>query len=423
MGGVILLQPQRRVSHENLHYTHLLLIAVIVSLLSPARIVRAAAPLFVKQNGTGDCSRWDNACSLQTALTSPTSSVEVWVATGVYKPTAVGTDRSATFQLKNGKILYGGFSGSETVLDQRDPEANLTILSGDIDNNDSQKPIITDLTSVTGNTSNSYQVVTSASGATLDGFTITAGYASSAGTANYGGGMYNGASDPVLVDVTFSGNWAGYGGGMFNDFGSKPSLTGVTFNHNSAAIQGGGLFSEGASIPALVNVTFSGNSANQGGGMFNHNGSNATLTNVTFSGNMATDTGGGMLNQWYSYPTLNDITFSGNSATNDGGGMYNKVSSSPMMTNVTFSGNSATRGGAIYTSGSSPMMLNVTISGNAASDRGGGLFINDYSYPTFRNTIFWGNTAGNDVGAQIYNLSGDSTPSDSVVQDGTADHS
>ncbi len=91
-----------------------------------------------------------------------------------------GTDRSATFQLKNGVAVYGGFAGTETARNQRNPAANVTILSGDIDNNDSQTPIITDLTTVTGNTTNSYHVVTGATGATLDGFTITAGNANGA---------------------------------------------------------------------------------------------------------------------------------------------------------------------------------------------------------------------------------------------------
>ncbi len=73
--------------------------------------------------------------------------------------------------------IYGGFAGTETARNQRDPATNLTVLSGDIDNNDSQTPIITDLTTVTGNTTNSYHVVIGATGATLDGFTITAGNA------------------------------------------------------------------------------------------------------------------------------------------------------------------------------------------------------------------------------------------------------
>ena len=68
-----------------------------------------------------------------------------------------------------------------TARGQRNPATNVTILSGDIDNNDSQTPIITDLATVTGNTTNSYHVVKGAhTNATLDGFTITAGNANDA---------------------------------------------------------------------------------------------------------------------------------------------------------------------------------------------------------------------------------------------------
>ena len=348
-------------------------------------------------SGTGDCLGWANACTLQTGLTSATSGYDIWVAAGTYKPTTVSTDRSATFQLKNGVAIYGGFAGTETARTQRDPAANLTILSGDIDNNDSQAPIITDLTTVTGNTTNSYNVVTGTNNAILDGFTITAGYANGDTCPNkdcYGGGIYNYSSSPELINIIFSGNWATYGGGMFNE-NSHPTLTNVIFNNNSVQYGGGGMFGQGASSPTLSNVTFSGNAANRGGGMFNHNGSNPTLTNVTFSGNAATY----------------------------GGGLYNQVGSDPTLTNVTFSSNSANQGGALYNSGSSPTMENVTIAGNSAVDHGGGMYIADLSYPQFRNTIFWGNTAAGGIGAQIYNFSGDTTSSDSVVQGGCADTS
>ena len=69
---------------------------------------------------------------------------------------------------------------------------------------------------------NSYHVVTGATGATLDGFTITAGNANGTSPNDSGGGMYNRCrSSPTLTNVTFSGNSAaGNGGGMYNDASS-----------------------------------------------------------------------------------------------------------------------------------------------------------------------------------------------------------
>jgi hypothetical protein len=354
--------------------------------------------LFAVPSGqtSGLCGSWANACELRYALTSAISGQEIWAAAGTYKPTS-GSDRSATFQLIDGVALYAGFVGTETVRDQRNPTANITILSGDIDGNDSQTPIITDLTTVTGITTNSYNVVTGANNAILDGFTITAGNANGGTCPNidcYGGGMNNYSSSPELTNIIFSGNWATYGGGMFND-NSHPSLTKVTFSNNSVQYGGGGMFGQGGSNPTLTTVTFIGNSANKGGGMFNHNGSNTTLTDVTFSENSA----------------------------DEGGGMFNQVSSNPVLINVTFSSNLAYKGGAMYNSGSSPTMTNVTFSANSAVDHGGGMYIADYSYPQFRNTIFWGNTAAGGIGAQIYNFSGNTTSSDSIVQGGCADTS
>ncbi len=323
----------------------------------------AAGILYATPGGTGNCSSWVNACALQTALTGATSGNEIWTAAGTHKPTTMGTYRDATFQLKDGVALYGGFAGTETTRDQRDPATNVTILSGDIDNNDSQTPIITELATVTGNTTNSYHVVTGTSGATLDGFTITAGNAN-------GGDSYTNGS----------------GGGMYNSTFANPTLTNITFSGNKATVWGGGMFNWDNS-PTLTNITFSGNRATHGGGMFNLDSWGIpTLTNVTFSGNMASYNGGGMFNS-SSSPTLTNVTFSGNFA-DAGGGMLNSNSSSPTLTNVTFSQN----------------MARVV----------GGMFNDSSSSPLVRNTIFWGNT-----GAQIYNTTTSSpVVSDSVVQGG-----
>jgi hypothetical protein len=310
---------------------------------------------------SGMCQSWADACELSYALSSAVSGHEIWAAAGTYKPTP-GTDRAATFQLKEGVDVYGGFAGTETARSQRDPAINLTVLSGDIDNNDTQTPIITNIKTVNGNVSNSYHVVKGINNATLDGFTITAGYADGTGLDMHGGGMYNLSSSPTLENVTFSGNLAyRYGGGMYNE-DSSPTVTNVIFSANSGYYSGG-MANNDVSNPVLMNVTFTTNSAIYGGGMFN-DGSSPTLTNVTFSTNFANSSGGGMYNQLGSNSTLTNVTFSANSVNLYGGGMYNL-----------------------------------------------------YSDPTISNTIFWDNTAGNS-GAQIYISVSTTSLSDSVVQAG-----
>jgi len=210
-------------------------LALILAPVSPAHAagVRYAAPSAM---GSGNCSSWANACTLQTALAGAASGDEIWVKMGVHYP---GSNRTDTFTLKNGVALYGGFAGTETSRDQRDWQANLTILSGDIDQNDTNTDgnyIAETWDDIQGN--NAYHVVTgngSNNTAVLDGFIITAGQANGSFPHYYGGGMYNSSSNPTLTNVTFSGNSATFGGGMYNNNNSNPTLTNVTFSGNSAS--------------------------------------------------------------------------------------------------------------------------------------------------------------------------------------------
>lgn len=318
--------------------------------------------------GCGDT--WANACSLQYALTTAAvSGDEIWAAAGTYKPALPGGARTATFQLKAGVAVYGGFNGSEVLRDERNWTANLTTLSGDLNGNDSGWTNIGE---------NSYHVVTGASGATLDGFTITGGNASTA-PDDRGGGMLNTSVSPTLANLVFT--------------------------RNSASNTGGGMCNYTNSSPTITNVTFSGNRAHQGGGMFNHSNSNPTLTHVTFSGNTFTGSGGGIHNN-SSNPILLNVTFSNNihSASNtDGGGMYN-YQSNPSLTNVTFSNNSASRyGGGMSNSDNCYMlMVNATFTGNQAF-QGGGIFKNGWGALTIYNSILWGNSAGVPSSSQIGN--------------------
>ncbi len=121
--------------------------------------------IFVNQTAQGrnDGNSWVNAFNdLQSALKIVKPGQQVWVAKGIYTPTS-GTDRTISFQLVQNTEIYGGFSGSETQLRQRDWKANFTILSGDI----GQKSMPTD---------NTQNVVKGADDAVIDGFIIEQGF-------------------------------------------------------------------------------------------------------------------------------------------------------------------------------------------------------------------------------------------------------
>ena len=70
---------------------------------------------------------------MQSALSVAEANNEIWVAQGTYTPSSTPGDSVATFEIAwNNLYLYGGFQGTETSLDQRDPERYVTILSGQI---------------------------------------------------------------------------------------------------------------------------------------------------------------------------------------------------------------------------------------------------------------------------------------------------
>lgn len=133
--------------------------------------------------GTGDGSSWANATTLAQAL-GISGDKEIWVASGTYVPVLpshLPDKRKATFSLGPGDRVYGGFVGTESERDQRDPQANETLLSGAI-----QTSAVTD---------NAYTVVTlqAAADATtiLDGFTVSDGYNLGGSATGQGGGIRN----------------------------------------------------------------------------------------------------------------------------------------------------------------------------------------------------------------------------------------
>jgi predicted outer membrane repeat protein len=350
--------------------------------------VRTATHLYVNKAATGanNGTSWTNAFnSLQSALSAAGSGDEIWVAAGRYTP---GSLRTSSFILKSGVAVYGGFAGNETILSQRNWATHAATLSGDLNGDDS---------GFTNNGENSYRVVVGATGAILDGFTISGGNANGQDENSVGSGIYNSASSPTLSNLTFRHNWAGLGGGMFNDHDSNPTLTNAIFSGNKSD-RGAGIYNDNGSDPTLTNVAFSANASTiDAGGMYNSYSSPA-LTDVTFSSNTAQY--GGAIYNYHSTPMLTDTTFISNTASIKGGGLFNNASNST-LTNVTFSANSAKAAGGMYNENSSPTLSRVTFSANSAQNYGGGM-LNTNSSPILSRVTFSANSAQN-YGGGLFN--------------------
>lgn len=225
------------------------------------------------QGGQQDGSSWANATpDLQLGLDLTFSGDQIWVARGVYYPTA-GADRSVSFYLKQGVKLYGGFAGGEQTLAARNYLANETILSGNIGN-----PALAN-----DNTLHVVRGIGLDSTTVLDGFTITQGYAYNSLVTEWdvtGGGLLLQASPqmdntcPIIQNCRFEKNSAGSGGAIAArwDFYTlvNPIIRHCQFIENRAFVFAGALY-KGSPTPegrpfVLSDCTFKRNRAYGGDG-------------------------------------------------------------------------------------------------------------------------------------------------------------
>ncbi len=319
--------------------------------------------------GPWDGKSWATAYkTVREGLKAVQPGAEIWVAKGTYMPTE-GTDRTASFRLKPGVALYGGFDGTETRRDQRNWGKNRTILSGDI--------------GLEGDSSdNLYHVVTGAYYAALDGFTITGGNAD--GEAHYS-----------------------KGGGMVNYFNASPTVANCTFTANAAG-EGGGMYNYHFSSPRVTNCTFVGNSADMGGAMVNRDGACPWVVNCIFKENYARWRGGAVLNDYGASPAFYGCTFSGNTTRGCGGGMYTDDNSSqlgftrPVVSNCTFERNRARcRGGAMANyNRCTPLVYGCIFTSNHAR-KGGGAVANDYGAVAMVNECTFNDNSADEGNADI----------------------
>lgn len=182
-------------------------------------------------NGNNNGLSWANAyTNLQSAISSAIFGDEIWVATGTYKASSVN-NRDISFVMKNGVNLYGSFSGTETLLTQRDITANPTNLSGDIgalgDNSDNTKKII------------KIQNITSS--IIIDGFRIVSGHDGSSSGEGAGAYVYsNSGGNITFNNCLFYDNYSYYQGGAVSTKNSNIVFDKCQFLYNSSFNYGGG---------------------------------------------------------------------------------------------------------------------------------------------------------------------------------------
>ena len=260
----------------------------------PATRIRYVKPT---ATGTGDGSSWDNASGdLQKMIDEladnnvSQQAGEVWVAAGTYKPQSQlisGMNYSASFRMRDGISVYGGFAGNETSKQERAKGTmpwdfkNVTVLEAAYYES---KLAWTNSKWTVGSDSRHVVWFAPMSGesdftriTTLDGVTVQGGYAQgNTGLDDFktdcGGGVYMDGANTYLTNCIVRENYAtGNGGGVYLKNGRVQ--TSLIYNNNADA-DGGAVYVENRGL--VYRSMLTNNSALNGAGVYLYNGAEAS---------------------------------------------------------------------------------------------------------------------------------------------------
>ncbi|MBK9015452.1 MAG: hypothetical protein IPM82_16090 [Saprospiraceae bacterium] len=342
--------------------------------------------------GANSGTTWEDAFTdLKAALNSAEAGDEIWVAKGTYAPDVPNGDPAATFLIDKNIQLLGGFNGTETIADERNPAIHETILSGDLNGDDIENNLTANRTD---NSENVLRITADITNETvLDGFTIKGGYADG---VNYVGGGIRSMGSPVIRHCFFTQNFASnWGGGMSVSGASSQNLRleNCAFLTNRAGY-GGGIDIDivpGEGIE-IQQCSFDNNESLRGGGVSCYN-TNLTITSTSFTGNSNPEQGGGLLfvveNTDNISLEVDNCTF-GNNESSFGGGLFFQAMSdncSLLLHNATFISNAVSDmgngfdqggGGVLTVAGANASNTLISIDscsflGNSSTEGGGGL--------------------------------------------------
>lgn len=341
---------------------------------------------YVKVGGTGDGTSWANASGDLQKMIDELAAVdapgEVWVAAGTYRPTTQiieGVQYAASFRMRDGIDVYGGFTGTETSKADRAKGSmpwiytNETILLG-ADYEDGSATWGNDQWNVISSTRHVVWFAPMSGEDNFKSVTILDGVTIKGGVANGGEGLADFATDK--------------GGGVY--MGLNAILQNCIVTENTAKGDGGGVYANGDGADA--------SSANANGGR---------VVGCLVYNNSSVEDGGGVFVKNAGLVLRSMIT--NNSATN-GAGVYldKNTENHPeylILSTSVVSNNTATGNGAVYCNESGVLLQNTIVNNecpstvdasNPNSSQTGGLYINKYALVI--NSILWENLInGNNI--------------------------
>lgn len=308
--------------------------ALTVAVLAASATAVQAGTVFVNAAQTipfefQDGHSWATAYAyLQDGISASANGDEIWVASGLYRPSEVG-DREVSFVVATGRSLIGGFLPGAVSVDDRDPVANPTILSGEIGD-----PSTT--------LDNSKQVVWLIGPQTrLDGVIVEDGSSVGSSLTNGAGIFVTSAPSFVVERCVIRHCHAGNLGGGAGVYSSSGIFRFCTFEGNDAGTASGGCDVQG-SPASFIGCRFMGNKSKSGGGLALKGSVNGSVINCFFSGNAATLGAGGAIGLSGTPVTITSSTFANNSASLFAGAIHFSVAApGTQITNCLFSGNGA----------------------------------------------------------------------------------
>ena len=300
---------------------------------TPSHIVRVST----SGDDASDGSCWERAKrtvqdGIDAAGAVSVEGGEVWVAAGVYME---------RITLQGYAYVYGGFAGTETSLDDRDPLANETIIDG----HNGRVVSAVDL---------------GLQPCTIDGFTLRNGEA----YASNGAGVYCYRSAPRVSNNVITRNGAGDDGGGIYAHDSSPVIVHNTITRNGADNNGCGISCRGGA-PTICSNIITGNSVNDRGAGIYLFRSEATICNNVIVGNRCGGQGGGVYCE-DCHPLMVGNTIMSNTA-NAGAGLYLR-DASPVVANTIIAFNSS---GIYHDGAGTALMRSACVFGNASYDHYG----------------------------------------------------